>query len=278
MESRVLICTGKYAQEPYHLKRVCVNVYCVEELCYLFANNPFMIHAEIMDRALIAWLDEQCGLKELADRLTAALRKGIQAGEFVNMILTYVNYCTEEEKALIEDVLKNNAGLNDFERKKKQADYLLQNQRHMLAINEYENLIRILPETENALRPAIYHNIGVAYAGLFMFEVASRYFKHAYELNHNEESGIQYLSSLRICLSQEEYIRFIAEHSAYHELSLLLEKKITAAHGEFEASRENRMLSALKIYKEEGNVASYYEEIDNIIGHLKDDYLQLVSG
>lgn len=278
MESRVLICTGKYAQEPYHLKRVCVNVYCVEELCYLFANNPFMIHAEIMDRALIAWLDEQCGLKELADRLTAALRKGIQAGEFVNMILTYVNYCTEEEKALIEDVLKSNAGLNDFERKKKQADYLLQNQRHMLAINEYENLIRILPETENALRPAIYHNIGVAYAGLFMFEVASRYFKHAYELNHNEESGIQYLSSLRICLSQEEYIRFIAEHSAYHELSLLLEKKITAAHGEFEASRENRMLSALKIYKEEGNVASYYEEIDNIIGHLKDDYLQLVSG
>ena len=47
--------------------------------------------------------------------------------------------------------------------------------------------------------------------------------------------------------------------------------------GEFEASRENRMLSALKIYKEEVNVASYYEEIDKIIYRLKEDYLQLVE-
>ena len=47
MVSRVLICTGKYANEPYHLEKVCVNVYCVEELCYLFANNPFMINTEI---------------------------------------------------------------------------------------------------------------------------------------------------------------------------------------------------------------------------------------
>lgn len=278
MESRVLICTGKYADEPFHLKSVCVNVYCVEELCYLFANNPFMINTEIMDRELIRWLTEQCGLPELGEKLSAALKRGIQAGEFVDIILNYVNYCTEEETQLIEEVLKSNAGLNDFERKKKQADYLLKNHRPVPAVNEYENLLRILPETENALRPAVYHNIGTAYAELFMFEVAARYFKHAYELSHDRESGLQYLSALRICLSEDEYIRFIAEHSAYHELSLMLEKQLTAARGEFEASRENRMLSALKIYKEEGNVASYYEEIDKLIGQLKEEYLQLVSG
>ncbi len=33
----------------------------------------------------------------------------------------------------------------------------------------------------------------------------------------------------------------------------------------------------MKIYKEEGNVASYYEEIDKIIYRLKEDYLQLVE-
>lgn len=278
MENRVLICTGKYADEPFHLKSVCVNVYCVEELCYLFANNPFMINTEIMDKELVRWISEQCGLTELGEKLAVALKRGIQAGEFVDIILSYVNYCTKEETALIGEILKSNAGLNDFERKKKQADYLLKNERPVLAISEYENLLRILPETENAMRPVIYHNIGNAYAGLFMFEVAARYFKHAYELSGEVESGLQYLSALRICLSEEEYIRFIAEHSAYHELSLMLEKKITAAKGEFEASRENRMLSALKIYKEEGNVASYYEEIDKLIGRLKEDYLQLVNG
>ncbi len=110
-----------------------------------------------------------------------------------------------------------------------------------------------------------------------MFDIAAKYYKRAYEMSKDEESGVQYLSSLRSYLSEEEYIRFIAEHSEYHELSLELEKKITTAKGEFEASRENRMLSALKIYKEEGNVASYYEEIDKIIYRLKEDYLQLVE-
>ncbi|CDF08030.1 putative uncharacterized protein [Firmicutes bacterium CAG:95] len=153
----------------------------------------------------------------------------------------------------------------------------MQNNRHLMALREYEDLNRELPDTENALRPAIYHNMGYAYAGLFMFDIAAKYYKRAYEMSKDEESGVQYLSSLRSYLSEEEYIRFIAEHSEYHELSLELEKKITAAKGEFEASRENRMLSALKIYKEEGNVASYYEEIDKIIYRLKEDYLQLVE-
>ena len=37
------------------------------------------------------------------------------------------------------------------------------------------------------------------------------------------------------------------------------------------------MLSALKIYKDEGNVASYYEEIDKIISGKKDAYRELVG-
>ena len=49
------------------------------------------------------------------------------------------------------------------------------------------------------------------------------------------------------------------------------------ARGNFEAGREKRMLSALRIYKEEGNAASYYEEIDGIISELKDKYRENVA-
>ena len=49
------------------------------------------------------------------------------------------------------------------------------------------------------------------------------------------------------------------------------------ARGQFEATRENRMLSALKIYRDEGNTGSYYEEIDKIIARLKDDYRASVA-
>lgn len=275
--SRVLLCTGKYAKTPYRFKSLCINIYCVEELCYLFASNPFMIHNDIMDRELAQWLDEQCGLPDLSHQLLQLFRKGSQPSLFVSTILDYVNCCTEKEKKKIEEVLSDNAGLNDYARQKKQGDYLLKNHRYRLALETYENLCIELPETESALKPALYHNMGVAYAGFFAFETAAKYFKRAYDMSGKEESGVQYLTALRLHLRENAYIAFIAEHGEYHNMSLKVEKELTAAAGMLEASEESRMLSALKIYKDEGNVASYYEEIDKVIAGLKEEYRGLVA-
>ena len=274
---RALLCTGKYAQKPYYFSKVCVNVYCVEELCFLFASNPFVIDNDIMDKELARWIDEECGLADLGHPLLRLFNRGSQPGIFVNTILDYVNYCTPRQRAKIEEVLKSSAGLNDYERKKKQADYLLKNHRNRMALNEYERLSRELPEAESALKPSIYHNMGVAYAGFFMFDMAARYFKKAYDMSGNTESGVQFLAAKRLSLHEEAYVAFIAEHGEYHELSLQVEKRLMDAKGQFEASEEKRMMSALGIYKDEGNVASYYEEIDKQITVLKDEYRQLVE-
>lgn len=274
---RVLLCTGTYAKVPYHINSICANVYCVEELCYLLAANPFMIDAEIMDKELAEWLDRECSLTDLSHQLLTLFRRGSQPGIFVNTILDYVNYCTQEDKKRIEDVLQNNVGLSDCERRKRQGDYLVKNGRYQLAVSEYERLLLELPEIESALRPLICHNMGTAYSRLFQFENAARYFRKAYELSGNEESGIQYLAAVRSRLSEGEYVSFIADNSQYYELSLKVEKLFKEAEGQFEATRENRMLTALKIYKEEGNTASYYEEIDKIIAGLKDEYRECVA-
>lgn len=274
---RVLLCTGKYAKKPYCFENVCVNVYCVEEVCFLFASNPFMIDQSVMREELAQWLDNECGLTDLSHQLLNILGKGSQPGIFVNTIMSYVNYCSDVEVKKIDQVLQGNVGLNDFERQKKQADFLLKNRRYMLAIKEYDALCRRLPDTESSLKPVIYHNMGTAYAGIFMFGMAARYFKKAYDMMKNEESGIEFLTAQRLYLSEDAYIAFIGEHGEYYNLSMQVEKRLTAAREEFEASQENRMLTALKIYKDEGNAASYYEEIDKIIAKKKDEYREFVS-
>ena len=246
----VLLCTGRYAENPYHIESICANVYCVEELCYLFASNPFMIDAGIMDKELAGWLDEECGLTELSHQLLTLFQRGCQPGTFVNTILDYVNYLSREEREKIDAVLKDNAGLSQYEKQKKQGDFLMKNGRYQLALQEYDRLLSLLPETENELRPLLYHNMGVAYSHLFQFESAAKYLKKAYELSGREESGIQYLSAVRNQLSEGEYISFIADNGQYYELSLKVEKLYEAARGQFEATRENRMLSALKIYRD----------------------------
>lgn len=274
---RILLCTGKYAKSPYRFENVCMNIYCIEELCYLFASNPFMIDQNVMDKKLAWWIDQECGLKELSHQLLNLLGKGCQPSVFVGTIMSYVNYCAPEEMKRIDEVLQSNVGLNDYERQKKQADFLLKNHRYRLALEEYDSLCRQLPDTESALKPSIYHNMGVAYTGTFMFEMAARYFKRAYDMTGDEKTGIEFLAAQRLCLNEDAYIAYIAEHGEYYNLSLQVEKRLKAAKEEFEASEECRMLTALEIYKDEGNVASYYEEIDKIISRQKDEYRELVS-
>ena len=275
---KVLLCTGNYASKPYRFERICVNVYCIEELCYLLSANPFIIDAGIMDKQLAEWIDTECGLTELGHQLLNLLHKGIQPGIFVDTILDYVNYNTEAERERIQEALTGSAGLTDCERAKKQGDYLVNNKKYQLAITEYDKLLLQLPEAETELRASIYHNMGVAYGNLFLFESAARYFKRAYELSGIEESGIHYLIAQRKQMSDGEYITFLAENAKYYELSLKVERLIQENNGQFEATRENRMLSALKIYKDEGNAASYYEEIDRIISRLKEAYRESVTG
>lgn len=274
---RILLCTGKYAKSPYRFENVCMNIYCIEELCYLFASNPFMIDQNVMDKKLAWWIDQECGLKELSHQLLNLLGKGCQPSVFVGTIMSYVNYCAPEEMKRIDEVLQSNVGLNDYERQKKQADFLLKNHRYRLALEEYDSLCRQLPDTESALKPSIYHNMGVAYTGTFMFEMAARYFKRAYDMTGDEKTGIEFLAAQRLCLNEDAYIAYIAEHGEYYNLSLQVEKRLKEAKEEFEASEECRMLTALEIYKDEGNVASYYEEIDKIISRQKDEYRELVS-
>lgn len=273
-----LLCTGKYAQTPYRFENICVTIYSVEELCYLLSVNPFMIDAGIMDRKLAEWIDTQCGLTELGHQLLNLLQKGIQPGIFVDAILDYVNYNTKEERERIQEALQGSAGLTELERSKKQGDYLTETGRYQLAITEYERILTELPEAEKELRASVYHNLGVAYGNLFQFESAARYFKRAYELSDREESGIHYLLAQRKRLTEGAYITFLAENARYYELSLKVEKMLREATDGFEATRESRMLSALKIYKDEGNTASYYEEMDRIITRLKEHYRESVTG
>lgn len=274
--TNVRMCTGKLAGEPYFLNNVCTNIYSIEELCYLFALNPFMITSEIMDEGLVDWIENECGLSDLASSLRPMFKRGSQVGEFAHRILDYVRYCDETELKTIDDTLKNSSGLNDLQRRKKQADYLVSNQKYESAIEEYEALLLKLPEVESALKPSILQNMGYSYAKLFMFDIAAKYYRRAFEITHSLEAGVQLLAAMRMYVSDEKYLNFISSNEDLVNSSLQLEKQVNAALGDFEGSTENLMLNALNIYKDEGNVASYYDEIDRVIDGLKDQYLKQV--
>lgn len=275
--TNIRLCCGDKADRPYLFKNVCINVYSIEEICYLFALNPFMITNDIINNELIDWIDDSLNLKELASFLRMAKKRGASVSEFVSTIMKYVGFCDDDELKEIEHALKNCSGLTEIERRMQQADYLLQNGRIEAAIEDYEEVLSALPDVENVIKPKIYRNMGCAYAKMFMFDIAGRYLKRAYDLAPSDELGIMYLTALRIYYSNERYLNYISEHSEWNNISLKVEKKIDRIMGDFEGSQESIMLNALNIYKDEGNVSSYYEEIDRVIAGMKDDYIKSLS-
>lgn len=279
---QIILGTGRYAGRPYCMDKFYVNLYSVEELCFLLVEKAEMLDQEIMQRDLVQWLDEQCGLDQLAHTLYSLLNQNGSVVAFVGTILEYVSLYPDSIVSDTEQVIRSNEGLNPYERRKARADYMLQNRKYFMALKQYYSLLMQVPGTDRFLTAGIFHNIGVACAGMFMYRQAADWFMQAYETDREQESLESYLASLRMYYEDKEYIAFIAEHPEYHDASLRVERRMEQAYGQFEGTDENRMLFTLQVFKEEGNStagsdAPYYQEIEKLTAGLKEIYREFVS-
>lgn len=274
---KVLLCTGRCADKPYFVDKIYVNVYSVEELCYCLLQDSCLLDAELMDRKLISWLAEECGLKELSDRLMELKDKDCPVSDFAGELLRYVGYGSEEEIRRTEENLKNGSGLSASEKKKLRADYYMENRKYVAALKVYDILLQELPAPDNGMKAGIFHNRGVAYAGLFQFENAAESFRQAYELDGAEESCMAYLAACRMWMEETEYVDFISSGKIDYETSLKVEQLVEDAVKQFEGTEESRMLFTLKVCKDEGNSVSYYDEIERITNSLKEQYREITA-
>ena len=280
--SQIILGTGTYADSPYYMDKFYVTLYSVEELCYILVEKAELLDRDIMQRELVRWLEEQCDLNQLAHTLYSLLNQNGSTVAFVGTILEYVNQYPEEVTARTEQIIRDNEGLNPYERGKAKADYMLQNKKYFTAYKQYYALLDRIPQTENLLRAKILHNMGVTCAKLFMFRQAAKMFSQAYEEDANEESLELYLAALRMHYDDKDYVDYIARHPEYHNVSLKVEKQMERAFGQFEGTDENRMLFTLQVLKEEGSGTAgsdvqYYQEIEKLTTGLKEAYRDMYN-
>ena len=259
--SRPILCIGTYAKEPYNIERIGRNVYCIEELCYCLVQNAFLLDEESFDRELYDWIDRECSLTRLADELRGMAAKRCSMASIAGTILDYVGYNSKEEVDRTEEILRENAGMDIYKKRLARAEFLMNN----------------TPDIDRVLRARIEHNEGVMYAKLFLFDMAAKMFARAYEHDHNYESYLQYLSAVRMGLTDKEYISFIAENEDAYEASLELEKRMNEASELYAAGEENLMLKSLLVYKAEGKMHEYYEKVGSLTEELKEDYRFIVK-
>ena len=62
----LILCHKKKAKHPYEIARVHMHIYTIEELCYYFCNNLYLVDYTIVNRKLCDWLEEELELYELS--------------------------------------------------------------------------------------------------------------------------------------------------------------------------------------------------------------------
>lgn len=202
--SGYILCQLKRAEIPYYIENISTNIYSIEELCYYFYHNIYLLDESILNEHLCDWIRKEFGLEKLYRRLYKVLEENMGTGEFILAVFKEINYLTHQEFKKLNEQISLLEQQPKVLREKKKGDYLVENKMYVNAVKIYENAL--LKEDNEGLgeqfRGGIYHNMGCAYLHLFQFEEAAECFLKAYQFLHTKQVLSHYLTAC--CMGNPE--------------------------------------------------------------------------
>ena len=200
----LILCRTGIAAMPYYIEGISLNIYSMEELCYVIQKNIERLDESFFTEELCTWIEEELSCEEMAAQLRREMHAGAEVADMVLVLADACGYFRKAEKREIEQQLRELENKSEFEKGKLRADRYLKNRRYVSSIAEYRNLLRV---TENVPLQAletgsIWHNMGVANAQMFLYEQAAECFKKAYAYNNNPESLTEMYFALQ-CVSEK---------------------------------------------------------------------------
>lgn len=263
---RLILCNIKKAKKPYFIKNMNINIYTIEELCYYLYHNIYLIDDNVINDALIQWIDEELELTDLTEILNK--NRGSMKN-FMMTILNYAGFISNEDMEETDKLLSEMDGQSGFEKKVARADHLLHCGKYVEAISEYQT---ILMQEDEKLSEKILNNLGVAYARMFLFHEAAKYFKKAYDINHNEEIYKHLLFAVAMAAKGE--IDDSIKQDIKEDYDKILEEEID----QIVTSGTNKKLMQFQEvlnYKKENQIAMYYKSLEGLLQDWKKEYLNL---
>jgi tetratricopeptide (TPR) repeat protein len=259
---------------PYYIDGISVNVYSLEELCYCFMNNVYLIERDFMSEEFCTWIGKEIGRIRLAERLRKIMETNGKLSVFVREILQETGYLSQREAEQVLSAIAEMEEKSDFERSKIRADRLMENRKYLSGIYEYKRLLD--SEDAKAEKPVtignIWHNLGTAYAKLFLFEEAKECFEEAYRRNRDAESLKELLMCYRMQRDESGFIRVALENGLDdNAMQGLRNEAALAGKGDGTALLEER-LGRIMRYNGEMAHAKKQKEYGEIVLAWKEEY------
>lgn len=150
--SGYILCQVKRAKLPYYIENISTNIYSIEELCFYFYHNIYLLDSTILNEELCFWIRDQLGLKKLADNLYKHLDDDdMKVGDFILPVFKEINYLSLEEFRKLNQQIQQLAKKPEVLRQKRKGDYLMEHGKYVNAIKVYQKALRQETEDEAAV-------------------------------------------------------------------------------------------------------------------------------
>lgn len=242
--SKVWICREKTAEVPFWVEEQKINLYSLEELCYYLYQNVEVLEEDFFEERLLAWLERELKLTGLCERLREGMSQGKNGFWCMEMLLWESGYYTRTELEELEKTISLMVQAKPEERGKMRADKLLLDGKYKGAVREYQHLLQ-QGLSDRSVESKVWHNMGTAYAGQFLFRRAAECYEKAYTMGRREESRMQYLTACAFAEGE------LPENT--------------------EMAKKNQELQQLK---EQAGIVAYEEEIYQRLEHLAQEYMR----
>lgn len=270
----LLYCHEPIAALPYYVEGIGINLYSMEELCYYIMGNTYLLDNSFMSEELCTWIEKQMGLYKLAEQLRDLMRGQGLLSEFVLAILEQTGYCTTKEMQDIILIIRQMEEKSDFECNKIRADQLMEKQKILAAIYEYKRLLDSsdAKDASALLRGNIWHNLGTAYARLFLFEEAANCYEQAYKLNESRESLRECLLCYRCLHDEMGFMRKAMENNIDETGMQEIRNELSIASRSDQLEQFEARLEELAKECESAKKTQAKAEIQEIIFRWKEEY------
>lgn len=180
----LILCSENEAKKPYYIEELSVNIYSIEELCYIIYEHPLLVLDNFISPGLIEFINIDLGMNILAAQLTKMSQERHLEDSMLIYILEFAEIYRSSEISRYRSELNNLRKLKKADFLKEKADYMFRLRRYGKAIRYYKAVIKMYAEKNprDKLLAKTYHNVASAFANLFMFDKAYEYYVQAYNI------------------------------------------------------------------------------------------------
>lgn len=223
-----ILCQTKRAETPYFIENISTNIYSLEELCYYFYHNLYLIDQSIVNEGLCGWIEKELERPKLAAKIRPHLGKFYSIEDILYPVFKEINYLAYEELKILNAKIQKMNREPAMVLQKQKADSMMENGMYVNAIRVYQEILlrEDLKEAPEGFIERISHNMGCAYSYLFLMEKALEYFWKAYSCGKSPKALVSYLLAYRSVHSKEEYAVKVKELEVTDEIKEEIQKKI----------------------------------------------------